>query len=149
MCCYLFGGRDEGFQRKPEWGNIFRRQVSLHIAKQSRSSASVAGDSLRTALPRFHPSRGQFDQPLQIVRRHSLATAGMPDLFPRFMSFPVVAMIEQLNAPEVLFVLHGILGCQRLAGLDGNSKAVPSRIAKRMWKHSRNVGVDGKLTIGK
>src|SRR5687767_12760251 len=109
----------------------------------------MLGDSFHPAFPRFHPRCRQLDQPLEIVRCCPSTATGVPDLLPDFMGFPVVAVVEKLNAPQVCLVAIRIVRRQRLARLWSLTKAMPRRVAQRMRKLTRDIGVGWKWPVGK
>ena len=49
----------------------------------------------------------------------------VPGLLPSLVGFPVVAVIEELDAPKELFVPRGVVACQWLASLGDVAEAMP------------------------
>jgi len=88
----------------------------------------MSGDSLRPAFARFYSRSRQLDESLEVIRGRSFLSAGVPDLFPGLVGFPLVAVIEELDAPKVLFMPRRILRRQRLTFLGDMAEAVPRRV---------------------
>src|SRR5688572_12490136 len=91
----------------------------------------MANDAADVAFAGLHSGGGQLDQAFEEVGARTIATGSMPQRFPRFMRFPVVAMVEKIDRIEELV-------CSRRTCVP---KAVPGRIADGMRELARHVRV--------
>ena len=121
----------------------------MNLTKEFQCSARMTGNSFGPSFPRLYPSRGQLDETLEVIRCWSLLSAGVPDLFPRFMGLPVIAVVEKLDAPQVLFVPNGIFRREGLTLLGDLTEAVPGWVAERVGEPAGDIGIRGKRALRK
>jgi hypothetical protein len=71
--------------------------VLTRLYQQLGRSTGVSPDAVLLAFADLDPGRGQLDQCSQDVGGGSTAAAGVPDLFPHLVRFPIISGIEKLG----------------------------------------------------
>ncbi len=95
-------------------------RVLARLLQQQRSAGGVGACPLGLSFPDLHSCSRQLDQGLDQGGRGAPSTVGVPERLPGFVSFPVVARVEKLDAAEIERRLGPAVG------LDGYSRLVPS-----------------------
>lgn len=76
-------------------------QVRRNRSKQFAGSARVSRNTGRPAFARFDERGCQLDQPFEEFRRLSASSQGQPNRLPAFMRFPIIAVVEQVDAEQI------------------------------------------------
>ena len=100
----IAGGMGDEFAREVHQGFV------LSVRKQFPGAAGVARDAYGVAFAGFDAGGGEADQAFEKIGQSPLSAAGVPEAFPDFVGFPVVAMIEQIHAETKIGMIGERLG---------------------------------------
>ena len=111
--------RDRRIRRPLIAGRIFRQQPAAPSpdiqvqpelmaapllrcqGKRHRSAAAVRAYTALASLAHFHACRGELDESFQHLSRRASSAFDMPEIFPDFVRFPIIACVEELDTtPE-------------------------------------------------
>ncbi len=73
------------------------------VPKQPRCASGVSHGCCALALPDFHAGGRKQDQAFQDGPDFAALVRDVPNSFPRLMSLPIVAVIEEIFTPQELF----------------------------------------------
>src|SRR5207244_8374401 len=99
--------------------------------------------------PNFDTGRSQLDEALQEPADGPRPPASVPQTFPNFMGFPIVAMVEKINAIQVRPARMPLIRVQRIRAMRLYAEAMSARIADWMRKKARDVRISRESLLGR
>ena len=120
--------------------------------RQSRADRWIEGSNTRigTVEPEWwlRMMCGQLDERLQECGGRTVAAAGEPQFLPGLVRFPVEAMVKEVYAAQVGAGGLPISCVDRLWPFTRNAMAMAARVAVRMRKATRHVGIGRERLVG-
>src|SRR5438477_6204903 len=111
------------------------------LIKQGERTSCVAAHAFRLFFPYLDARGGQLDERLQECGGRTVAAAGEPQFLPGLVRFPVEAMVKEVYAAQVGAGGLPISCVDRLWPFTRNAMAMAARVAMRMRKATRHVGI--------
>ena len=115
--------------------------MTSHELEQANRLACVRPHTASTCRSGFEAGGGKADQRLQESRGCAAAAAGDPEPFPGFMRLPIEAVVEEINALQVVAASAPFIRIRRFRYFGLCSVAVSAGIARRVRGVARNVSV--------
>ena len=96
------------------------------------------------AFQRFDANRGELNQRFQESPRMRVMAGSMPCVFPGFVRFPVIAVVEQVDAEQIMLISVPRIRRKRIGGFGFVTVAMAIRAAGGMRQFARNKRIGGK-----
>ena len=141
VCFHRPGVADEIRQGESEGMIRVRRSVREQGFKQGTSPAGVVGGTGGGIRAGFDAGCCQSDERLEEIGDPSPASGQVPQGFPRLVSLPVIAAIEQVDPAEVMQVGGPVCRIEFRCGSRGAPGLMGGRIAGRVGETAGHVGV--------
>jgi hypothetical protein len=116
--------------------------------QELRGAAGMTADAVGVSFARLDAGGGQFDEALYQCCQGAGSPRRVPKPFPRFVRFPIVAVVKKKNAASKLARLPGVFGVKRLDRQGDAGPGMAARVARGMGMAPWNVGVRREQVVG-
>jgi len=98
------------------------------MAEQRCRCDAMAAHPCRLFFAHLDPRRGKPNQRAKEISGEALATTGMPKGFPSLVRFPVITVVEKIDAEQIGLALLPLFGIERSGSIRLGAKTMSRRI---------------------
>ena len=82
-------------------GGLLIQQSLAHASQQLAGAPGMSRYTGSISFSHLHAGSGEFDECFEKVGDRAGASGGVPEGFPNFMSFPVIAVLEEFDPSKI------------------------------------------------